>query len=122
MTDRLVRVTYAELAKARGVSIGAARRMAQRHRWPKQVGNDGLSHVSVPATFLIRSDAVDTDVATDAGQDLVVPNDIGHDVANDIEANGAIIPTDVATNLRSDGVVDNDVSTDVARAVSDQVA
>ena len=47
-----VRVTYAELAKARGVSIAAARKLALRHRWPKQVGNDGLAHVLIPASFM----------------------------------------------------------------------
>src|SRR4051812_37412514 len=47
-----VRVTYAELAKARGVSIAAARKLTLRHRWPKQIGNDGLTHVLVPIPFM----------------------------------------------------------------------
>jgi hypothetical protein len=47
-----VRVTYAELAKARGVSIAAARKLTLRHRWQKQIGNDGLTHVLVPVSFM----------------------------------------------------------------------
>jgi hypothetical protein len=47
-----VRVTYAELAKARGVSIAAARKLVLRHRWPKQIGNDGLTHALVPVSFM----------------------------------------------------------------------
>src|SRR3954454_7890951 len=47
-----VRVTYAELAQARGVSIAAARKLTLRHRWPKQIGNDGLTHVLVPVSFM----------------------------------------------------------------------
>src|SRR5215211_2764936 len=76
MTDAdSVRVTYAELARARGVSMAAARRLAQRHRWPKQVGNDGLSHVLVPATYLARSETDCSDVATD------IMGDVAGDVA-----------------------------------------
>src|SRR3954453_5277355 len=47
-----VRVTYAELAKARSVSIAAARKLVLRHRWHKQIGNDGLTHVLVPVSFM----------------------------------------------------------------------
>src|SRR5215212_2612055 len=61
MSNETVRLTYAELAKARGITQAAAKRMALRHRWPKQIGNDGLSRVSVPASALVRlgSDASD---------------------------------------------------------------
>src|SRR3954468_485754 len=54
MSDETVRLTYAELARARGITQAAAKRMALRHRWPKQIGNDGLSRVSVPASALVR--------------------------------------------------------------------
>src|SRR3954471_9193780 len=68
MSDETVRLTYAELAKARGITPAAAKRMAMRHRWPKQIGNDGLSRVSVPASALVR----DTDDTTngDIGVDI----------------------------------------------------
>ena len=59
MSDETVRLTYAEIAKARGITQAAAKRMAIRHRWPKQVGNDGLSRVQVPAT-LVRDTGGDT--------------------------------------------------------------
>jgi hypothetical protein len=48
------RMTYAELAKARGISLPAARRPTLRHHWPKQMGNDGLVRVSVPLSALVR--------------------------------------------------------------------
>jgi hypothetical protein len=50
--ETVLRVTYSELAKARGVSIAAARKLVLRHRWPKQIGNDGLTHVLVPVSFI----------------------------------------------------------------------
>lgn len=50
--DKTVRVTYAEIAAARGITVAAARRLALRHRWPKQVGNEGVSHVVVPVAYM----------------------------------------------------------------------
>ena len=41
-------MTYAELAQARGISLASARRLARRHHWPRQVGNDGVVGVIVP--------------------------------------------------------------------------
>src|SRR3954471_24423753 len=58
--DATVRVTYAELAAGRSVSIAAARRLTLRDRWPKQIGNDGLIGVVVPVAFV-----------EDAGKDIV---------------------------------------------------
>src|SRR5690242_4668236 len=75
MSDEMVRLTYAELAKARGITQAAAKRMAIRHRWQKQIGNDGLSRVSVPASALVRDTGDDTGVAieVDIGGD---PGDV----------------------------------------------
>src|SRR4051812_299215 len=69
MSDETVRLTYAELAKARGITQAAAKRMAMRHRWPKQVGNDGLSRISVPASALVRDTggAIDGDTPDPGG-------------------------------------------------------
>src|SRR3954451_14713225 len=60
MSDETVRLTYSDLAKARGITLAAARRMTLRHKWPKQVGNDGLTRVSVPASALGRVERVST--------------------------------------------------------------
>src|SRR3954453_16186658 len=85
MTADTVRITYAELARARGVSMAAARRLAQRHRWPKQVGNDGLSHVLVPTIYLVPSENDAGDVTTDVTGDVTtnaaadVPNGVAAD-------------------------------------------
>jgi hypothetical protein len=61
MSENVVRLTYAELARARGITVPTARRMTLRHRWPKQVGNDGLTRILVPA------DAVPTAGEADGG-------------------------------------------------------
>ena len=50
--DGARRMTYAELAQARGISLAAARRLTLRHRWHKQLGNNGLVVVSVPLSAL----------------------------------------------------------------------
>jgi hypothetical protein len=52
--DGARRMTYAELAEARGISLTAARRLTLRHHWPKQMGNDGLVRVSVPLSALAK--------------------------------------------------------------------
>jgi hypothetical protein len=67
MGDETVRLTYSELAHARGITLAAARRMTLRHKWPKQVGNDGLSRVSVPVSALARPDDAGTGDMRHAG-------------------------------------------------------
>src|SRR3954470_1627215 len=52
LMDDTRRLTYGELAAARGVTVATARRMATRYKWPKQMGNDGLARVSVPEAAL----------------------------------------------------------------------
>jgi len=49
------RMTYAELAQARGISLASARRLARRHQWGRQVGNDGVVRVLVPLPALPRA-------------------------------------------------------------------
>jgi hypothetical protein len=46
--DGARRMTYAELAQARSISVASARRLARRHQWARQVGNDGIVRVTVP--------------------------------------------------------------------------
>ena len=48
ITPATRRMTYAELGKARGISAKSAERLAQRRRWPRQIGNDGMARVLVP--------------------------------------------------------------------------
>jgi hypothetical protein len=50
--DGARRMTYAELAAVRGISPASAKRLAQRHRWGRQVGNDRITRVTVPLAFL----------------------------------------------------------------------
>jgi hypothetical protein len=46
--DGARRMTYVELAQAREISLASARRLARRHHWPRQAGNDGVVRVIVP--------------------------------------------------------------------------
>jgi hypothetical protein len=41
-------LSYAELAEVRGITRKAAARLALRHRWRRQPGNDGATRVLVP--------------------------------------------------------------------------
>jgi outer membrane murein-binding lipoprotein Lpp len=45
-------LSYAELAKARGISKSSATRLAFRRRWARQIGNDGTARVAVPVREL----------------------------------------------------------------------
>lgn len=98
------RMTYAQLADARGVSVLAARQLTRRHRWHKQVGNDGLVVVSVPLSALANpqkstksadtasrysvkaTDAVSgaSDAASDTASDAA--SDTASDTASDSDA------------------------------------
>ena len=65
--DGARRMTYAELAAVRGISVTSARRLVLRHRWPRQIGNDGIVRVTVPLTALIKADPSEGhDATTDA--------------------------------------------------------
>ena len=46
--DGARRMTYAELAAVRRISPASAKRLTQRHRWGRQMGNDGVVRVTVP--------------------------------------------------------------------------
>src|SRR3954452_19129218 len=78
--DDAVRLTYTELAEMRGISLASARRMVHRHKWPKQVGNDGLPRVSVPASALARPETATNGTTNDTTNDTV--DDARDDISN----------------------------------------
>ena len=56
------RMTYAELGQIRGISSASAERLVRRHKWPRQLGNDGVVRVLVPLKGAWnRSDRADRD-------------------------------------------------------------
>jgi hypothetical protein len=63
MSDDTIRMTYSELAQARGITIATARRMTTKHKWSKQLGNDGLARVLVPRDAIGASLGSDTRAA-----------------------------------------------------------
>src|SRR5215203_3794088 len=50
-------LTFAELAKRAGITIGGAKNLVRRKRWARHAGNDGATRVSVPVGFLAEADA-----------------------------------------------------------------
>jgi hypothetical protein len=58
-------MTYAELAEAKGTSLPSARQLVRRHRWPKQIDNQGYVKVTVPLAAL--TDTQDRDTRSDRG-------------------------------------------------------
>src|SRR4051812_41732243 len=43
-----LRLTYAQLAEARGISRASAERLVRARKWPRILGNDGVAIVIVP--------------------------------------------------------------------------
>jgi hypothetical protein len=64
-------LSYQEAARRLGVTAASVRRRAQRSRWTRQRGNDGLALVMVPDDVLSQPVARDTagDVAGDVAWD-----------------------------------------------------
>jgi hypothetical protein len=50
-------LTYAELAEALGITPASANKTARRRRWPRHIGNDGRTRVTVPDEALVRQDS-----------------------------------------------------------------
>ena len=46
--DGARRMTYAELAESRRISVSSAERLVRRRHWRRQVGNDGVVRILVP--------------------------------------------------------------------------
>src|SRR3954453_10178709 len=50
MTTRWL--SYRDLAAALGIKTASARQLVKRHRWPRQIGNDGHTRIAVPEDVL----------------------------------------------------------------------
>jgi hypothetical protein len=85
-------MTYAELAHARGISPASAKRLTQRHRWGRQVGNDGVVRVTVPLSALVNTTKTAADIesmspatgATVPATSITVVDDVADDVIDDV--------------------------------------
>lgn len=69
-------LTYRELAERLGIKPESARKMAQRKRWKRVIGNDGCSRVQVPLEALeaprdVPSPATGDDTRPVTGDSLV---------------------------------------------------
>jgi hypothetical protein len=81
--DDARRMTYAELAEVRGITIPAARRLTLRHHWAKQTGNDGLVRVSVPVSALAKSRKAPNEIDTTSDPTLRPKTDPVPDLETD---------------------------------------
>jgi hypothetical protein len=84
------RMTYAELAAVRGISVASAVRLVRRKRWLRQVGNDGVVRALVPP-----DEARKVTGHNDAGQSpdsQNVPPDILPDIRH--------VPPDILPDIR----------------------
>ena len=89
MADDVKWLSYRELAKALGITVDSARRLATRHKeWSRQKANDGTVRIAVPLDRL-PDDA--PDVPHDDGPD--VEPDIGTDTLGTVAALQAHIET-----------------------------
>lgn len=62
-------LTYRELAARLGVKSESARKTAQRKRWKRVTGNDGLARVIVPVEALARPQDGPEDIPADVAAD-----------------------------------------------------
>lgn len=101
VTPAARRMTYAELAAARGITTGSAEQLARRRRWQKQLGNDGMVRVLVPF-----------------GEDRVTPRHKGPTKPPDIGdmKGGSESP------LSQGGMTAPDIGEVIGRAIRDAVA
>jgi hypothetical protein len=96
-------MTYSQIAARRGISKGSAERLVRRHRWRRQVDNQGLARALVPPSWL----EVDRpDVLPD------IREDVTPDVFPDITPAGMALETAisglVARAERAEGEADRE--------------
>ena len=90
--DAGVWMTYDELAVARDIKRDGARRLAQRHRWRRHAGNDGLARVLVPREWLPGGEQAPRDSPRDVARDKATsPGAVTSDITGVVTAlQGAI--------------------------------
>lgn len=69
-------ISYSELAKARGIDRLSAMRIARKHKWAKQPGNDGTVRLAVPLSFLEAKKRDPKDHPSDEPREH--PSDLSH--------------------------------------------
>ena len=84
--DTEIAMTYAELARRLKIKPASAKRLAQRNKWKRVVGNDRVALVHVPMTA-VPSDAT-PNVAPDSTNDVIhdVPDDVAPDASPSVSS------------------------------------
>jgi hypothetical protein len=68
-------LTFAELAKRAGITIGGAKNLVRRKRWTRHAGNDGATRISVPTDYLAEAGArTDADAQTGTSTSTEAPS------------------------------------------------
>jgi hypothetical protein len=62
-------LSYSQLGEARGISRASAIRLCRKHRWHRQVNNQGVVTVAVPVTFTVPDRRTPGDAAGDGPGD-----------------------------------------------------
>jgi hypothetical protein len=83
-------LSYAELAEVRGITRKAAARLALRHRWRRQPGNDGATRVLVPGTVQRKLTPPPTSLTPPSDSAVTPPPDGPSDAATFAAALAAI--------------------------------
>jgi len=94
-----VAMSYDDLAERLGISVPSARRLVQRRRWSKSLGNGGKAVVQVPDDFLSQRDTSENDdTMTGATTDVATaaPTVVPHDVTTDMLARLMTVQTEIA--------------------------
>ena len=83
-------LTYEDMGTALGITTESAKRLAMRHKWPRQPGNDGRARVAVPEERLQEApQAGGGDIACEATDDVILvdmddaPGDVTGDARDD---------------------------------------
>lgn len=76
--DTSLRLTYAQLAEARGISKASAQRLARANKWPRILGNDGVAIVIVPPGHDVPGSGRRSGVGSGVGSSLGKPGGQHH--------------------------------------------
>lgn len=71
-------MTYAELGELLGIKTASAKKLAQRKRWPRIPGNDGMARVTVTLSDLPESSKPTKDIPEDIPEAVpaIVPDPV----------------------------------------------
>ncbi len=118
-----VAMSYDDLAERLGISVPSARRLVQRRRWSKTVGNDGKAVIQVPDDSLAQRDGDKHPRDEDSGQpedattvrETAPPTVAPTDITSDLVARLVAVQAEMAEMAQRLGMAEGEL-----RAVRDE--